>query len=251
MKSARILLVLALVLLGSPLARSDAAEPGKIRALLVTGGHPFEEKPFFALFDALPEVTYTKATLPEDVGLLKPGLELQYDVVVRYDMLMEMPPESEESFQRLMEKGIGLVALHHTLVAQDNSDVYRKILGGQYIRTARTIDGRDYPVSGWKDDEELKIEVADPQHPITRGLGNFTVHDESYGPFYTSPAVHVLLRTNHPRNNPIVAWTHLYGKSRVFYLMLGHGPQAYATPEYRQLIDRGIQWAAGRMPAGS
>lgn len=248
MKRAGIVLVLTWIALAASLVRSEAAEPAKIRVLLLTGGHSFKEEPFFAIFDAMPDVAYTKATLPEAAGLLKPGLEEQYDVVVRYDMLVEMKPEYEAAFTRLMEKGIGLVGLHHNLMASfsSESDAYRKILGGQFIHKAKTIDGKDYPASPWRDDEELPIEVVDSQHPITQGLSNFTIHDESYGPFYTSPAIHVLLRTNHPRNNPLVAWTHPFGKSRVFYLMLGHGPEAYATPEYQQLLHRGIQWAAGR-----
>jgi len=43
-----------------------------------------------------------------------------------------------------------------------------------------------------------------------------------------------------------LAWVGEYGKSRVFYLMLGHDGKAYANPSYRELVLRGIRWAAGK-----
>ena len=45
----------------------------------------------------------------------------------------------------------------------------------------------------------------------------------------------VLLKTDHPKNNPKIAWVTQYGKSRVFYLMLGHDVEAYACPQYPKL----------------
>jgi trehalose utilization protein len=37
------------------------------------------------------------------------------------------------------------------------------------------------------------------------------------------------------------------GKSRVFYFMPGHGPTQYNNPGYREVVARGIRWAAGRL----
>src|SRR5580658_4480723 len=110
------------------------AEPpaAKIRVLLTYGGHGFEEKPFFAMFDALPDVRYTKAQLPQSAGLLKPGLEKDYDVIVRYDMVAKFAPEQEKAFVALLHRGIGLVALHHNLCAHSKWPEYTKIIGGKY-----------------------------------------------------------------------------------------------------------------------
>ncbi len=74
----------------SPAAGAEQPAAKKIRVLLTYGGHDFEEKPFFAMFDALPDVQYTKAPLPQSAGLLKPGLEKDYDVIVRYDMVAKL-----------------------------------------------------------------------------------------------------------------------------------------------------------------
>lgn len=239
-----LLLALALVLVAS--ARGWSAQQEKIRVLLTTGGHEFEAQPFFALFDTMPEIVYTKATLPNDAGLLQPGLEKNFDVIVRYDMVAAITPQQQKAFVDLLNKGIGLVALHHNLAAHPNWDQYRKILGGQFQVKPMTIDGKAYPQSPWRHDEDLTIQVVDHEHPITRGIQNFQIHDESYGPFYTAPDIHVLLKTDHPRNNPLVAWTHHFGKSRVVYLMLGHDGKAYENPTYGELLRRSIRWTAQR-----
>jgi hypothetical protein len=47
-----------------------------VDVLVVTGGHPFEAEPFFAVFDALDGVRWTSATAPA----------AGHDVVVFYDM---------------------------------------------------------------------------------------------------------------------------------------------------------------------
>ena len=77
-------------------------------------------------------------------------------------------------------------------------------------------------------------------------LADFKIHDETYGGYYTAPGVKVLLKTDHPKNNPELGWTTQYGKSRVFYLMLGHDKQAYANPNYPKLVLQGIHWAVGK-----
>lgn len=234
--------VLAL-LVASPLA---AAEAGKIRVLLTTGGHAFQAEPFYAMFDAMEDVAYTKAELPRDADLLKPGLEDQYDVVVMYDMSAGMSAQQRKAFQKLLQGGIGVVSLHHNLGAHRDWDEFRKVIGGKFIFEETTIDGRKYGKTPWSHGETLQVTVVDQDHPITAGVGNFEIHDETYGRFYVAPDVHVLLTTGHPKNNPQVAWTKRYGRSRVFYLMLGHDSHAYGHPAFAQLVHQGIRWAAGR-----
>lgn len=240
------LLLVGVVLFAANPIPGDSPQPAKkIRVLLTTGGHAFEADPFYAMFDAMPDVEYTKAELPKDAGLLKPGLEQQYDVIVMYDMSPPITPEQQKAFVELLNKGIGLVPLHHNLGAHRTWDEYAKIIGGKFVFKDSTIDGKPYSKTPWSHDEDLKIQIADKQHPITKGMADFEIHDETYGRFYTSPDVHVLLKTDHPKNNPDVAWTTRYGNSRIFYLMLGHDGKAYANPSFRELLDRGIRWAAG------
>lgn len=229
-------------LVACPLA---AAEPGaKIRVLLTYGGHGFEQPAFFGMFDAMKDVVYTKAEFPKQLDLLKPGLEKHYDAIVSYDMNPKITPEQAENFQSLLEKGIGLVALHHNLAAHRTWPEYRKIIGGQFILTPIEIGGKTWAKSTWSHGETIPVSIVDREHPITRGLSDFTIHDETYGGYYVAPDVHVLLKTNHPKNTPELAWTTRYAASPVVFLMLGHDGQAYANPTYRELVQRSIRFVA-------
>lgn len=244
--------MLAIGLLVSPTVHSAGAEQpgsgGKIRVLLTHGGHAFEEEPFYAMFDAMSDVQYTKAKMPDEAGLLKPGLEKQYDCIVMYDMCKPaINPEQRKAFLDLLAQGIGLVSMHHNVGAHAGWDGYRKIIGGEFIfADDYKIDGKSYNKTPWSHGEDLKISVVDPDHPITKGVGPFEIHDETYGVFYTAPNIKPLLTTDHPKNNPVVAWTTQCGKSPVFYFMLGHDGAAYANPSFQKVLHQGIRWAAGQ-----
>lgn len=243
----RMVFAAAAMLLAVPVGAGERSQEKPIRVLLTFGGHGFEQEPFFAMFDALPGVEYTKAPLPESAGLLKPGLEKDYDVVVMYDMVRGITPAEQENFVKLLEQGIGVVSLHHNLGAHRDWEEFARIIGGRFFVQETEFGGQHYGKSGWAHGQDLHISVADAEHPITRGLKDFTIHDETYNNYYTAPSVRVLLRTDHPNNDPEIAWVHEYGKSRVFYLMLGHDSQAWKNPNYPKLLLRGIRWAAGKL----
>ncbi len=237
-----------LVVFGLGLGPAAGAEQPakKIRVLLTYGGHDFQEKPFFAMFDAMSDIQFTKAPLPQAAGFLKPGLEKDYDVIVRYDMVEKFTPDQEKAFVALLHRGIGLVALHHNLCAHRQWDEYTKIIGGKYCFGVYQEGDKKFGPSAYEHDNDLNVAVADHQHPITRGLADFAIRDEVYNHCYVSPNVDVLLTTNHPKNNPQIAWAHEYGKSRVFYFQLGHDSQAWKNAAYPEILDRGIRWAAGK-----
>lgn len=242
------LLGVVLVLVGPLAAGADPqAGQGKIRVLLTYGGHGFDEKAFFAMFDAMPDIAYTKAPLPQSADRFKPGLEKEFDVIVMYDMVGGFPAEQQKAFEDLLKTGIGVVSLHHNLGAHRNWDEFRKIIGGKFMFADCEMDGRKHTKSTFAHGQDVKVHVADKEHPITRDLQDFEIHDEVYGNFYCLPEAHVLLTTDHPKSNPQVAWTLQYGKSRVFYLVLGHDAKAWSNPDFAAVVVRGIRWAAGRL----
>src|ERR1051326_3716512 len=97
-------------LLITPARVQTAPQGDSLRVLLTYGGHGFQEKEFFAMWDALPGVTYTKAPLPQSADLFKPGLEKEYDVIVLYDMIKSLSPTQREGQLALLGKGIGVVS---------------------------------------------------------------------------------------------------------------------------------------------
>jgi hypothetical protein len=217
-----------------------------VRILLTTGGHDFQEDPFFELFDKLPGVEYTHVKLPDSAHLLKPGLEEACDVIVMYDMVESITEDERRSFVRLLQKGIGIVSIHHNLGAHRDWPEFTRIIGGKYIFAPQVIDGKKYPPSTFAHDQDIPVQVNDRDHPILKGITDFQIHDETYQGYYTSPDVRVLLTTEHPKSDRALAWASRYGNSRVIYLLLGHDAQAWNHPTYPKLLLNAILWAADR-----
>ena len=240
-----LLLTVSLLVVGTARAEDKPADE-PVRILLTYGGHGFQQEPFFAMFDALPGIEYTKAPLPESAGMLKPGLEKDFDVIVMYDMVPKIEPEQQKAFVALLDKGIGLVSLHHNMGAHRDWPEFRHIIGGKFVFGPTEIDGQEHGKSTWAHGQDLHVKIADKEHPITKGLADFEIHDETYGNYFTAKDVHVLLTTDNPKNDPELAWVKEYGHSRVFFLMLGHDAMAWKNAAYGEILARGIRWAAGR-----
>jgi type 1 glutamine amidotransferase len=82
------------------------------------------------------------------------------------------------------------------------------------------------------------------EHPITAGIKDFTIHDEIYWGYRVGSKVTPLITTTHPKSGKPLGWCHTYNKSRVVYLQLGHGPEAFNDPNFRKLLANSISWTA-------
>ncbi|HTL55752.1 MAG TPA: ThuA domain-containing protein [Candidatus Limnocylindrales bacterium] len=237
-----ILLLLGLALGGPRTANADE----KIRVLIVTGGHDFEQEPFFKLFKDNPDITYRAAAHPNAQALLKADAAKDYDVLVFYDMHQEISEEAKADFVARLKEGKGLVVLHHAIADYQAWSDYAKIIGARYYLEKTTVNGVEKARSAYKHDMHFTIHVADPKHPVTHGVKDFEIHDETYRLFDVADDCHVLLTTDEPESNKVIGWTRTYGKARIVYLQSGHDHFAYENPNYRQILRQAIQWTAGR-----
>lgn len=98
-------------------------------------------------------------------------------------------------------------------------------------------------------DEMIQM-VADPGHPITRGLSAWDMVGETWN-FAASrlgPDCHTTLVIDDPKMRlKATAWTHQFRRARVFCLQPGHDNDNYADSSFRTVLSRGIQWAARRL----
>lgn len=228
-----------------------AADAAKIRVLLITGGHDYDKAQFHQMFADLKdlEVRHVEhantAGAPDPVlAWFRPEAAGKYDVIVLYDMWQDMAEEGKANFVKLLRAGKGLVATHHCLCSYQKWDEYGRIVGGKYHLDKHTENGVEKPASTYQHDVDFRVHVEDPGHPITRGVSDFTIHDETYGGFSVNPDVTPLLTTTEPTSTKTLCWAHHYGKSRVVYLELGHDRVAYANPSYVKLLSQSIAWAA-------
>jgi uncharacterized protein len=145
--------------------------------------------------------------------------------------------KQQENFLKLLDKGVGLLVLHHAIYGYRPWPEFQKIVGVTSW------------LSGAKDGVDMKIHVEDAKHPITQGLSDFAITDEVYKGHGLDPKCHVLLTTDEPSNSKWIAWVHTYRKSPVCYFQLGHDAKAYSNPGFAAFLGRAIRWTAGRLPA--
>jgi type 1 glutamine amidotransferase len=216
-----------------------------IKAVVVTGGHGFEHDPFFALFQGYKDIQYVEAAQKDHSELFEDIGNWDYDVIVLYNMSQNLSSQREANFKSLLTAGVGLVALHHAEGAFNTSDEYRRTIGARYPLKPQEIEGKQFAQGTYDHDMDMNVKIADREHPITRGLSDFTIHDETYKGNWFAKDNHVLLTTDHPKSDTTICWTRPSETNRIVLLQLGHDSKAYANPNYRQLIVRSIRWAAG------
>ena len=119
-----------------------------------------------------------------------------------------------------------------------NNTEYQFMVGGQWVAHPGNII--DY-----------RVNVTDHEHPITAGIADFDMHSEQYY-MHTDPSNEVLATTTFTGDHapwidgtvmPVV-WTRSYGKGKVFYSSLGHVIGDFDVPEAREIVRRGLLWAA-------
>ncbi|HEY5909197.1 MAG TPA: ThuA domain-containing protein [Verrucomicrobiae bacterium] len=226
------------------LSLTAAESAGKIRVLVVTGGHDFEKDPFFQMFKDNPDISYQAAEHPNAQALLKADAAAKYDVLVLYDMYQEISPEAKADFLDRLKEGKGLVVLHHAIASYQKWPEYSKIIGARYYLEKTVVDGVEKARSIYEHGVNFKVHVADQNHPVTRGVKDFEVHDETYNLYDVFPETHPLLMADEPKSHKVIGWAKAYGLARVVYFQGGHDHFAYENPSYRQLLRQAIRWTA-------
>ncbi len=237
-------LILLLISLLTIITASSQAAPETIRVLLITGGHGYDTNEFHAMFATNASLQVTHVVHPEAQAWFRPEKARNFDVLVAYDMWKTITETAGTDLLQLVRQGKGLLALHHSLASFPDWPEYASLIGGKYHETPWKLDGHEMPASTYEHDMEVPVEIVNPQHPVTQGIQNFTIHDEVYGGFEVKPDAQPLLRTTHPKSGPVLAWHRQEGAGHVVYLQLGHDHQAYAHPAFQQLVTQAIHYVA-------
>ncbi len=110
--------------------------------------------------------------------------------------------------------------------------------------------------------EPIDITHTDKDHPITKGLADWTtVKEELYNNVQDPknfPNHHTLAtgkqvvkdkEGKEKTETAVITWTNLYGpnKTRVFSTTIGHTNETVADARYLDLVTRGVLWAAGKL----
>jgi hypothetical protein len=226
---------------GGPDAGGMAMANGAVRVAVVTGGHSFDVVSFHQLFRELemPGELYIQHI--DDFCSSSQQLRKSYDVIVFYIMMMEGPSDTGLPWYAGHPKAVldelgavpqGIVVLHHAILAYPNWSRWNELVG----ITDRTFR--------YHMDQTPTCHVTLPDHPITRGLTDWTMNDETYEMTDAGSGNEILLTVEHAKSMRTIAWTRTYGHSRVFCYQSGHDRAAWAHPNFRTVLRRGILWSA-------
>jgi type 1 glutamine amidotransferase len=215
----------------------------KVNVLIVTGGHDYDKEGFEQLLAKLP-VTYTMVQHPDAFAMFEPSNIKKYKTVLLYDMPNEITDKAKNDFLAMLENGTGLVVLHHAVCSYRNWPEYMRIAGGRYAHTAWMKDTVPQPASAYKHDVLLNVKVGELVHPVTEGVQDFQIMDETYANMEILPIVHPLLSTDEPSSSPLVGWVNMYGNARIVTLTLGHDKQAWENPAFIRLLSQALLWTS-------
>ena len=147
--------------------------------------------------------------------------------------------EQERGLLSAVEKGVGIAGWHGGMADsfRDNTD-YQFMVGGQWVAHPGGVIN-------------YEVNIVKPEDPVVAGLSDFRMHSEQYY-MHTDPSNDVLATTTFDGERcawiegcvmPVV-WKRQWGAGRVFYSSLGHVAKDFDVPEAREIMRRGMLWAA-------
>ena len=163
-----------------------------------------------------------------------------YDAVIflntTEDVLNEL---QQKAFRQYITNGGGFVGIHAAADTEYDWPWYGQMIGAWF---------KSHPKI-----QQAAIDVVDHSHPSTRHLPDRWVRtDEWYNYNHIQPDINVLATLDEStyrggengRHHPI-AWYKEFQGGRVFYTGIGHTPESYSEPLFRQHLLGGIQYAVG------
>ena len=214
-----------------------------VKTAVITGGHGFDVVNFHHLFQGLPGVRAYVQHM-EDFATTSEQQRDAYECVVFYTMLREEPRDEglpgyagkpRAALEHLGETRQGILLLHHAILGTPQWPLWDAMVG---------IDDRSF---GYHHDQSVHVEMANREHPITRGVAAWEMIDETYTMADAGDDSEVLLTTDHPRSMRTLAWTRAHKNARVFCFQSGHDNQTWENAAFREVLRRGIHWCARRI----
>jgi len=223
------------VLLSVAALGAEPPEERRLRVLLVTGGHEYDNR-----FHRVLDHDDWAVTVDPHPRAFARDVRERFDLAVLYDMTTEVDEKRRRNFREFAESGKGIVVLHHAVVGYQDWPWYEALVGAKYLEAPEP----GWPKSTFRHDVEMRVRV-EREHPVTAGLPEaFEIEDETYGGMRIADTNDVLLSTDEETSDGPLAWVSAYEKSRVVFIQLGHGPGAFDDANYLRLVENAVEWAA-------
>ncbi len=204
----------------------DGHEPDKVAALfaadLRSAGMQVEVTDTLACFD-------------------DPARLADLSLIVPIWTMSSIEPAQSANVCAAVEAGVGLAGCHGGMCDAFRNDVLWQFMTGAQWVAHPGNDGVTY-----------RVRVTSG-HEVVAGLADFDVVSEQYY-LHVDPGAQVHAVTDfpvttgpHSPNGPVqmpVVFTKMWGKGRVYYNALGHHADVIDHGTPRQMLQRGMKWAA-------
>ncbi|MBX9792280.1 MAG: ThuA domain-containing protein [Pirellulales bacterium] len=261
----RALCILALAIVVGFAEESLAAEPTAANAastkrILLIGaakdGHPYRTHEYMPVCELLAKCLRQTPGVepvvsrgwPADAAASEGASSIVVYVPWGANVLFDGP--QRQQVKQLLDAGAGLVALHWATGAE--KDEYGQLwldqLGGWFHTDFSPIQHL-----------ERRLQIADPDHPVARGVIDFTLFDEFYFKLRFADRAKSLVTVDFEGSPQTIAWTYIRGSAqaddpragRSFGFDAGHYHKNFGNDFFRRLVINGILWTAHvEIPAG-
>jgi uncharacterized protein len=160
-------------------------------------------------------------------------------LIVPIVTMSKIEKEEVANLTAAVQGGVGLAGYHGGMCdAFRESADYQFMCGGQWVAHPGNII--DY-----------RVDVAKPDDPVMQGIASFPYRSEQYY-MHVDPSNEVLATTTFsgqyaPWTKGVVmpvVWKRRHGEGRVFYSSLGHVAAEFGVPQMKEILRRGMLWAA-------
>ena len=212
----------------------------KSALLIWVGWDGHESKQCTELFAAILErEAFTVAVSDTLETYLETEFMHSQDLIVQCVTMSTITPEQEKGLLETIRSDVGYAGWHGGMADSFRASTeYQFMVGGQWVAHPGNIV--DYTVN-----------ISSPSDSIVAEFEDFGIHSEqSY--MHVDPGNEVLATTTFNGEHCAwidgtvmsVVWKRKWGAGRVFYCSLGHLRQDFDVPEAREIVRRGLLWAA-------
>ena len=213
----------------------------KIKVAVVVDFHPYDVVSFQKMFESFEDCEcYVQ---PLSLFIHDTDNKAAYDTVVYYNMNKPEPkkgsPLEKYLTDELGAEKQGVIFLHHSLLSFESWAPFTGVCG-----LADRGAGASFK---YAQNQSVNAIIADKSHPVTAGVSDFTMVDETYAlDEPDEPGNHILIKTDNETSVKTIAWARQYKNSRVFCFASGHDNRAFANPSYRKILHNAIRWTSDR-----